>query len=72
VEEAEGGGKVLGVIQENLTIAWPGGLEHHCCSVRGEGIGKRSLDQLGDVVAVCVFVNDPRFFVNCSLPLLRP
>jgi hypothetical protein len=66
VKEAEGGGEVLGVVQEDLAVAWSGGLEHHGCGARGEGVGERGLDEFWDVVAVGVFVNDPGFFVNCS------
>jgi hypothetical protein len=68
VEEAEGGGEVFGIVQEDLAVAWSGGLEHHCCGARGEGVGERGLDEFGDVVAVGVLVNDPGLLVNCSFP----
>jgi hypothetical protein len=58
VEEAEGGGEVLGIVQEDLAVAWSGGLEHHCCGAGGEGVGERGLDEFGDVVAVGVLVDD--------------
>jgi hypothetical protein len=64
MKEAEGGGEVLGIVQEDLAVPWSGGLEHHCCSARGEGVGEWGLDEFGDVVAVGVFVNDAGLFVD--------
>jgi hypothetical protein len=70
VEPAEGGGEVLGVVQEDLAVAWSGGLEDHCCSAGGEGVGEGRLDQSGDVVAV-VFINLSGLLADCSLLLGR-
>jgi hypothetical protein len=66
VEEAEGGGEVFGVVQEDLTIPWSGGLEHHCCSAGGECVGERGLDEFGDVVAVSILVDDAGLFIDSS------
>jgi hypothetical protein len=68
MEELEGGGEIFGVVQEYLAIAGASGFEDHSGRTGREGVAEWGLDQLGDVIAVCVFINGPGLLVNSSFP----
>jgi hypothetical protein len=51
-EEAEGGGQVFGIVEEDIAVSWSSGFKDHRGSARRERNGEWALDQLRYVFVV--------------------
>jgi hypothetical protein len=69
-EEAEGGGQVFGIVEEDIAVSWSCGFKDHRGSARRERNGEWCWDQLRDVfVVVPVGERDVVCFVGGIVPV---